>query len=160
MKQRTILREVSIKGKSLHTGEEVNLTLKPAPENTGVVFRRIALFGKPELKPLIDLVDDLVRSIVAALENPAAEGIYNVADGNHVSGTEYYLRVAQLANLPPPREISRANAEREFSSARLSFLAESRRLDTRRLRDDLGVELHYDDLNAGIVASLASSTND
>ncbi len=66
MKQRTILREVSIKGKSLHTGEEVNLTLKPAPENTGVIFRRIDLFGKPELKPLIDLVDDLVRSTTIA----------------------------------------------------------------------------------------------
>jgi len=66
MKQRTILREVSIKGKSLHTGEEVNLTLKPAPENAGVVFRRIDLFGKPELKPLIDLVDDLVRSTTIA----------------------------------------------------------------------------------------------
>ena len=66
MKQRTILREVSIKGKSLHTGEEVNLTLKPAPENTGVTFRRIDLLGKPELKPLIDLVDDLVRSTTIA----------------------------------------------------------------------------------------------
>lgn len=66
MKQRTILRAVSIKGKSLHTGEEVHLTLKPAPENTGVIFRRIDLFGKPELKPLIDLVDDLVRSTTIA----------------------------------------------------------------------------------------------
>lgn len=66
MKQRTILRAVSIKGKSLHTGEEVHLSLKPAPENTGVIFRRIDLFGKPELKPLIDLVDDLVRSTTIA----------------------------------------------------------------------------------------------
>ena len=66
MKQRTILREVSIKGKSLHTGEEVNLTLKPALENTGVIFRRIDLLGKPELKSLIDLVDDLVRSTTIA----------------------------------------------------------------------------------------------
>ncbi|MBP80065.1 MAG: 3-hydroxyacyl-[acyl-carrier-protein] dehydratase FabZ, partial [Deltaproteobacteria bacterium] len=53
-------------GKSLHTGEEVNLTLKPALENTGVIFRRIDLLGKPELKPLIDLVDDLVRSTTIA----------------------------------------------------------------------------------------------
>ncbi len=66
MKQRTILREASIKGKSLHTGEEVQLTLKPAEPNTGVLFRRTDLFGKPELKPLIDLVDDLVRSTTIA----------------------------------------------------------------------------------------------
>ncbi len=66
MKQRTILREVSIKGKSLHTGEEVHLTLKPAPENHGIVFRRTDLFGKPELRPIVDLVDDLVRSTTIA----------------------------------------------------------------------------------------------
>ena len=66
MKQRTILREASIKGKSLHTGEEVNFTLKPAPVNSGVVFRRIDIYGKPELKPVIELVDDLVRSTTIA----------------------------------------------------------------------------------------------
>ena len=66
MKQRTILREVSIKGNSLHTGEEVNLTLKPGLESTGVIFRRIDLLGKPEIQPLIDLVDDLVRSTTIA----------------------------------------------------------------------------------------------
>ena len=31
----------------MHTGEEVNLTLKPAPENHGIVFKRIDLYGKP-----------------------------------------------------------------------------------------------------------------
>ena len=39
MKQRTLLREVSLKGKALHTGEEVNMTIKPAPENHGIVFQ-------------------------------------------------------------------------------------------------------------------------
>lgn len=62
MKQRSILREASIKGKALHTGEEVNLTLKPAPANHGVVFRRVDLYGKPEIKPEVSLVSDLVRS--------------------------------------------------------------------------------------------------
>jgi UDP-3-O-[3-hydroxymyristoyl] N-acetylglucosamine deacetylase/3-hydroxyacyl-[acyl-carrier-protein] dehydratase len=66
MKQRSILRDVSIKGNSLHTGEEVNLTLKPAPENHGIVFKRVDLYGKPEIKPLIDFVDDLVRSTTIA----------------------------------------------------------------------------------------------
>ncbi len=101
-------------------------------------------------------VDDLVRVIVGALENPIAEGIYNVADGNHISGTEYYQRVAKIAGLPPPREISRAAAEVEFSAMRLSFLAESRRLDTSRLQEHLGDCIAYGDLDAGIKASLAS----
>jgi UDP-3-O-[3-hydroxymyristoyl] N-acetylglucosamine deacetylase/3-hydroxyacyl-[acyl-carrier-protein] dehydratase len=66
MKQRTLSREVSIKGKALHTGEEVNLTIKPAPENHGIVFKRLDLYGKPVIKPLIDFVEDLVRSTTIA----------------------------------------------------------------------------------------------
>lgn len=63
MRQRTLLREVSTHGKALHTGQLVHLTLKPAPENHGIVFRRTDLYGKPEIKPAIELVQDkLVRS--------------------------------------------------------------------------------------------------
>lgn len=62
MKQRTILREISISGTSLHTAAEVTLTLKPAPVNTGIVFKRVDIYGKPEIKPSIELVDDLVRN--------------------------------------------------------------------------------------------------
>jgi len=62
MKQRTILREVSTKGTSLHTGEEVHLTFKPAPEDHGVVFRRIDLYGKPEIRANVEHITELVRS--------------------------------------------------------------------------------------------------
>ncbi len=62
MKQRTILREVSTKGTSLHTGEEVHLTFKPAAEDHGVVFRRIDLYGKPEIRANVEHVTELVRS--------------------------------------------------------------------------------------------------
>ncbi len=63
MKQRTILREATTHGKALHTGQEVTLTIKPAPENHGIIFRRVDLYGKPEVKPGIELIaDQLVRS--------------------------------------------------------------------------------------------------
>ena len=59
MKQRTIHRETSIKGKGLHTGEQVQMTFKPAPDNHGVIFRRVDLYGKPEIKPRADVVSDI-----------------------------------------------------------------------------------------------------
>ena len=62
MKQRTLLREVSIKGKSLHTGDNVHLTMKPAPVDHGIVFKRIDLHGSPEIKPHVSMVEDLVRN--------------------------------------------------------------------------------------------------
>lgn len=43
MNQKTISQPIEIGGIGLHTGVEVNLTLKPAPENTGYVFVRTDL---------------------------------------------------------------------------------------------------------------------
>jgi UDP-3-O-[3-hydroxymyristoyl] N-acetylglucosamine deacetylase len=43
MNQTTISHEISTVGVGLHTGVEVNLKLKPAPENTGYVFVRTDL---------------------------------------------------------------------------------------------------------------------
>lgn len=63
MRQRTLLREVSTHGKALHTGQMVHLTFKPAPVNHGIVFKRTDLYGKPEVQPRIEFVQDkLVRS--------------------------------------------------------------------------------------------------
>lgn len=62
MKQRTILHEKSVKGKALHTGDEVTITLKPAEANAGYVFRRIDLYGKPEIRPEAKFVSETVRS--------------------------------------------------------------------------------------------------
>ncbi|MEO0997084.1 MAG: NAD-dependent epimerase/dehydratase family protein [Pseudomonadota bacterium] len=101
-------------------------------------------------------VDDLAAVLVSALGAAAPEPVYNVADGNHASATHFYRRVAALAGLPPPREIGRDEARTEFSAMRYSFAAESRRLDTTRLRRDLRPEFLYDDLDSGIRASLAA----
>ena len=42
-KQKTISKEIETSGIGLHTGVEVNLKLKPAPENTGYIFVRTDL---------------------------------------------------------------------------------------------------------------------
>ncbi len=62
MKQRSILNEASISGKSLHTGEEVTLTLKPTAADEGYIFRRIDLYGSPQVRADVSLVSDVVRS--------------------------------------------------------------------------------------------------
>jgi UDP-3-O-[3-hydroxymyristoyl] N-acetylglucosamine deacetylase len=43
MNQTTLAKKIKISGIGLHTGVEVNLTIKPAPENTGYVFVRTDL---------------------------------------------------------------------------------------------------------------------
>lgn len=49
-KQRTLAKEISLKGVGLHTGEEVTLTLKPAPINFGYAFIRTDLEGNPVIE--------------------------------------------------------------------------------------------------------------
>ena len=43
LNQKTIKKNISIKGVGLHSGLEVNLTIKPSEANTGIVFKRIDL---------------------------------------------------------------------------------------------------------------------
>lgn len=43
MKQTTLKQPVSVSGVGLHTGVDVNMTLRPAPENTGYIFVRTDL---------------------------------------------------------------------------------------------------------------------
>ena len=45
--QCTIKKEVTLRGVGLHTGKNVTLTFKPAPVNTGYVFKRIDMDGAP-----------------------------------------------------------------------------------------------------------------
>ncbi|MEM0516774.1 MULTISPECIES: bifunctional UDP-3-O-[3-hydroxymyristoyl] N-acetylglucosamine deacetylase/3-hydroxyacyl-ACP dehydratase [Aequorivita] len=50
VKQRTIGKDISLTGVGLHTGKEVTITFKPAPENHGYKFVRIDLEGSPEVE--------------------------------------------------------------------------------------------------------------
>src|SRR3569832_864551 len=43
MNQTTLSRDITTSGVGLHTGVDVNLRLKPAPENTGYIFVRTDL---------------------------------------------------------------------------------------------------------------------
>ena len=100
MKQRTISREVSISGKSLHTGEDVHLKLKPAPTGHGIVFQRLDLFGKPELKPSIEFVTDLVRSTSIADGHAKVHTVEHVLSALNGCGVDNVL-IEMDASEPP-----------------------------------------------------------
>jgi len=98
--------------------------------------------------------DDLARVCIAAGEKGEAGDIFNVSDGRPGTMTEYFNAVADACGLPRPPQVSLAEARRVMSPLMLSYLGESRRVDNTRMREKLGVELLYPDLEAGIRASL------
>ena len=55
-KQKTIVQEVTIQGVGLHTGQQVTMTLKPAPINNGFTFVRVDLEGSPVIEADANLV--------------------------------------------------------------------------------------------------------
>lgn len=71
MKQHTVNQSVSLSGKGLHTGKQVTLNFNPAPENTGVVFRRVDLPGQPSVKAVATNVFDTSRG--TSIKDGAAE---------------------------------------------------------------------------------------
>lgn len=61
-RQTTLKRAASVSGIALHTGKRIHMRVGPAPENTGVVFRRTDLDGHPEVKARLDNVTNTQRA--------------------------------------------------------------------------------------------------
>ena len=59
--QKTIKKAISFKGRGLHSGVEVELTLAPAPENHGCQFIRTDLNDKPVIRALAENVVETSR---------------------------------------------------------------------------------------------------
>ncbi len=101
--------------------------------------------------------DDLAHVCLATMERGAAGGIYNVCDGEHGTMTDYFNAVADAHGLPRPPQISLAEARKVLSSGMVSYLNESRRMDNRRMREELGVTLLYPSLEQGLKACAADT---
>lgn len=97
---------------------------------------------------------DVARACVAAALHGKDGSVYNVSDGNPGTITQYYNAVADLLGIPRPPAVPMEEARRVLGKGILSFLAESKRVDSRKLREELGLELLYPDLSSGLPASL------
>ena len=83
--------------------------------------------------------------------------VYNVSDGNPTTMTDYFDRIADLTGLPRPPKIPLQEARMKLSSGMLSYMQESRRLDNRKMLDDLGISLQFPDLRSGLPACFVDS---
>jgi UDP-3-O-[3-hydroxymyristoyl] N-acetylglucosamine deacetylase/3-hydroxyacyl-[acyl-carrier-protein] dehydratase len=82
-KQRTLAKEVSLSGKGLHSGIDVTLTYKPAPENHGYKFCRVDLPEKPLIDALAEHVSDTSRGTTLVQNNASVATIEHVLAALH-----------------------------------------------------------------------------
>ena len=97
-------------------------------------------------------ITDLVSICEAAMALGRDGECYNVSDGQPGNMRDYFDRVADLFGLPRAPIISLAEGKDQLSAGLLSYLAESRRLDNRKMIEDLGISLRYPDLASGLEA--------
>jgi len=60
--QHTIKDVLTISGTGIHSGEFVTISIKPSAPNTGIIFQRIDIAGKPTVKADVDNVVETNRS--------------------------------------------------------------------------------------------------
>jgi nucleoside-diphosphate-sugar epimerase len=97
--------------------------------------------------------DDLARACVAALYRGRPQRVVHASDDTQLKMGDYFALAAELAGLPRPPRISRAEAQVTMSPQRLSFMSESRRLHNRRLKRELRLTLRYPTVREGLLAA-------
>lgn len=105
-KQKTIAKEISFSGVGLHTANKSNVTLKPAPAGTGIIFIRKDLAGRPEIKASVESIVPVQKSprrtsiekgpacvqtvehLMAALSGLGMDNLYVEVDSNELPGLD------------------------------------------------------------------------
>jgi nucleoside-diphosphate-sugar epimerase len=94
--------------------------------------------------------DDLAAIAARALEEDAPGGTYNAADDSEMRMADWLDLVADRHALPRPQRLPRAELKAKVSAELYSFMSESRRLDNRRLKRELGIRLRYPTVYEGL----------
>ena len=97
--------------------------------------------------------DDLAMLVCAALRYGQANRCYNATDDSEMKMAEYFDLVADRFSLPRVPRISRGEAQTQMSPLQLSFMSESRRLDNRRIKNELRAQLRYPRIEDGVDAA-------
>jgi len=105
--EHTVASAASLEGTSLHTGEKVTLTVKPAPTGYGFKFRRIDLPDQPFIDADVDKVQTVERSTTLA------EGSVKVHTVEHIlsalCGMGVDMRLSRWMQTSPPSATAHPN---------------------------------------------------
>ncbi|MHA7887598.1 SDR family oxidoreductase [Roseicyclus sp.] len=99
-------------------------------------------------------VEDIAQVLIASMAHPQAGAVYNLCDDDPAPPQDVIAHAAELLGLPVPPEVP--HDEAELSPMARSFYAESKRVDNRRMKEELGIRLRYPDYRAGLAALLSA----
>ncbi len=175
MNTHTISTSVSLSGKGLHTGKQVNVTFNPAPEHTGVVFRRVDLPGQPIVHAIATNVFDTSRGtslkennaevrtvehLMAALAGLQIDNVIVDIDAEETpildGSARFYVEALQKAGVVEQKQ------EREYFvvTEPMTFSIPEKQIELRAEPFD-GFELKVDvDYGTAVLATQTAELND
>ena len=140
--QNTIANQITLEGVGLHTGKNVVLTFKPAPANTGYVFKRTDLKGQPLVEADVQYVNDTQRGTNLIKNN------VKIHTSEHVLSALVGLEIDNcLIELSAPEPPIMDGSSKFFVEAILS----AGKIELSELRDEYIVKevIHYRDEESG-----------
>jgi len=140
--QNTIAKQITLEGVGLHTGKNVVLTFKPAPANTGYVFKRTDIKGQPTVEADVQYVNDTQRG-TNLIKNDV-----KIHTSEHVLSALVGLEIDNcLIELSAPEPPIMDGSSKFFVEAILS----AGKIELSELRDEYIVKevIHYRDEESG-----------
>jgi len=127
-----------------------------AADRDGGTPRVRLLKGTPVLRAQDDVytnhihANDLARACISALWRGQAQRVYNVNDDSQLKMGDYFDLAADLYGLARPPRVPRSTADHALPLMLLSFMSESRRMDNRRMKLELGLRLCFPTVLEGL----------
>jgi UDP-3-O-[3-hydroxymyristoyl] N-acetylglucosamine deacetylase len=78
LKQRTLSNSIRASGVGLHSGEKVNMTLRPAAKDTGIIFRRLDIEPIQQIPALAKSVIDTMLGTTIAKKNASVMTVEHI----------------------------------------------------------------------------------
>jgi len=87
-KQQTLRGSAVYSGITLHNGVRASLKINPAPEDTGIWFRRVDMAGSPMVQALASNVVDVRRGTTIAANGAAVSTVEHIMASLHACGVD------------------------------------------------------------------------
>ena len=98
--QQTVAKSAFFSGIALHTGARATIRLQPAPEDTGIIFRRVDLPGKPEVRALASNVVDVQRGTTIAQGKAVVYTVEHIMSALHACKIDNCI--VEMNGMEPP----------------------------------------------------------
>jgi len=105
-------------------------------------------------------VEDIAAVLRASINRPNPGAIYNVCDDEPVPPATVVEFACDLLGVEPPPLVSFQDAAETMSPMALTFWNDNRRVDNRRIKEELGVELTYPTYREGLRGVLEQVTEE